>query len=76
MNDEYWTPSETVTKYCGSGNIREVLNFARRANSRIKKSRKNYYYISVTKGKYKIWNSRKFKHAKITRSLENQSSIK
>ena len=68
--------------YCRSGNIREVLifaNFARRTNSRIQESREEYYYNSPTKEKWKLANSklreksqnknsRKFAHAKITRS--------
>ena len=63
--------------------IREVsifANIARRTNSRIQESRKNYYYKSATKERWKFGNSnfpeksqnQKFakiwKHAKITRS--------
>ena len=43
--------------YCKSGNIGEVLifaNSARMANSRIQNSRKNYYYNSATKEKWKF----------------------
>ena len=69
--------------YCRSGDVREVLifaNFARSKNLGIQESRKNHYYNSATKekkensrilsfvGSPKIRNSRKFKHAKITRS--------
>ena len=66
--------------YCRSSNIRDVLiftNFAKRTNSRIQESCENYYYIGATIVKMKIRefltlseisNSRKFKHAKITRS--------
>ena len=32
---------------CRYGDIREVLIFARRTNSRIEKSRENYYYYSA-----------------------------
>ena len=67
--------------YCRSGNIREVLifaNFARRTNSRIQEPRENYHYNSATEKNLnsrilnfvkspKIRNSRKIKHAKITR---------
>ena len=71
--------------YCRSGNIREVLifaNFARRTNSRIQESLEKYYYnIALLKKNKnsrilnfvkspKIRNSRKSKHAKITRSTE------
>ena len=43
-----------ISKYCTSGNIREVsifANFARGTNSRIPLSRENYYYNSATKEK-------------------------
>ena len=42
------------------GDIREVLIFANSAstNSRIKKSRENYYYYSVTKEIWKLANSK------------------
>ena len=73
--------------YCRSGNILEVLifaNFARRTNSRIQESLENYYYnIALLKKNEnsrilnfvkspKIRNSRKCKHAKITRSTDLQ----
>ena len=42
------------------GDIREVLIFANSAstNSRIKKSRENYYYYSATKEIWKLANSK------------------
>ena len=55
-----------------------MFQFSPRTNSRIQESRENYYYNSSTKNENsrilnfgkspKIRNSRKFKHAKITRS--------
>ena len=67
--------------YCRSGDIREVLilaNFAMRTNSRIEGSRENYYLALLKNNEDsrilnfvknpKIRNSRKYKHAKITRS--------
>ena len=35
-------------KYCRSGDIHEVLIFARRTNSRIQESPKNYYYNNAS----------------------------
>ena len=65
---------------CRSGNIRKVLifgNFARRTYSRIQESRENYFYNSATNSKsrknFKIKNSRKFKHARITRSTASRN---
>ena len=75
-------------KYCRSGNICEVLifaNFARKMNSRIQESRESYYYNRATKKNensrilnfvknLKNENSRKFKHAKITKSAVYDSN--
>ena len=79
---------ETCLKpYCRSGNIREVLIFARRTNSRIQESHENYCYIIIALleknenswilnfvKRRKIGNSRKFKHAKMTGSTVYGSS--
>ena len=35
--------------YCRSGNVREVLIFARTTNPQIQESRENYFYNSATK---------------------------
>ena len=64
----------TVYIYCRSGNIREVLifvDFARKTNSRIQKSRKNNFYNGATREKLKFANSKlreKLKTRKITSS--------
>ena len=49
-------------KYCRSGNIREVLIFARETNSRFQESRENYHYNSTAKHAEEKW---KFKDSKI-----------
>ena len=65
--------------YCSSDDISEVLIFASRTNSRIQESCEKYYYYSDTEENLKCKNSklreklqikysRKFKHAKITKS--------
>ena len=41
----------TSVTYCRSGNIREVLIFERKTNSRIQELRENYYYNSAAKEK-------------------------
>ena len=51
-----WTNTAIPLAYCKSGNIRNVLIFARRTSSRIRESRENYYYISATKEKWKLTN--------------------
>ena len=43
--------------YCRSGDIRDVLIFARRTNSQNQESRGNFYYNSATKEKWKFANS-------------------
>ena len=71
-----------IIKYCRYGYIRELLifaNFAIGTNSRIPESRENYIIALLKKNENlrilnfvkspKIRNSRKFKHAKITKSM-------
>ena len=58
----------TVDIYCRSGNIRKFLifaNFARRQIREFNNTAKNIFLIALVKKNKK---SRKFKHAKITRS--------
>ena len=61
--------SDDSFKYCGTGNIREVLifaNSARKTNSRIQEFRENHYYNSATKEK------RKFANSKLREKSKNQ----
>ena len=70
--------------YCWSGNILEVLIFAKRTNLRVQESRKKYYYSSATTEKWKFakfklrekFQNQKFEKiyiAKITRSRVSTS---
>ena len=67
-----------ILKYCRYIRVAYIFaNFERRTNARIQEYLENYYYNSAIKEKFKfpnsvkkfkIKNSRKLKHAKITRS--------